>query len=130
MTRPREDIVLDASARARLTSLLQTTGVERADVLCRWALSLSLADPTAPPPVTAPASTCVALPWWGREVAFAEIYAGLVRLHCARLGEDASVDVAERLRAHVHRGLALLDERVSDDGPEAIVAAVLEAGDD
>ena len=52
---PLEQIRLSQAAKEQLLRLKRRTGIKNWNVLCRWGLCRSLAEPTPPSPVTIPA---------------------------------------------------------------------------
>lgn len=107
MTPPVDPVRLSSKARDQLTTLKRRTGIKTMNVLCRWALCESLADPSTPSPTHAGADTAVEIAWrvFGGE--HAGVYAALIRHRCHRDGVEPDA-VAEHLRLHIHRGIARL----------------------
>lgn len=104
-----ETVRLTKRAKDQLIRLKSKTGIEQWNVLSRWALCLSLADPTPPSAVAVSGEAAVEMSWkvFGGEAA--EVYAVLVRQRCWAdgLGWEAKV-VGEQLRLHLHRGVGIL----------------------
>jgi DNA sulfur modification protein DndE len=104
-----ETVRLSQKAKEQLIRLKGATGIKNWNVLCRWALCMSLADPTPPSPVPVPADSSVEMTWkvFGGETA--EVYAALVRERCMMDGlESEDKVVAEQFRLHLHRGIGML----------------------
>ena len=58
------DIIrLSEKQKQQLIVLKRRTGIENWNVLCRWALCLSLADPTEPPKEDIPTDSNVEMTW-------------------------------------------------------------------
>ncbi len=104
-----ETIRLSQKGRDQLVSLKAATGIKNWNILSRWALCISLADPTPPSPRTLPADSSVEMSWkvFGGEVT--DVYAALIRERCVLdgLGVEPKV-VAEQFRLHLHRGIGAL----------------------
>lgn len=112
-----EGITLSKQAREQLIRLKRRTGIEHWNVLCRWALCRSLAEPGAPPPARHPADSNVEMTWrtfGGRQ---ADLYLALLEERCASDGLQPSPEMLQQqFRLHLHRGIASLaaDRSISD----------------
>ncbi|MBK4717540.1 DNA sulfur modification protein DndE [Azospirillum sp. YIM DDC1] len=104
-----EHVKLSQHAREQLIRLKRHTGMEHWNVLCRWALCVSLAEPTVPPPVKIVADSNVEMSWKVFGGRYAELYTALVRARCIRdgLGHDDET-IAQQFRLHLHRGIGYL----------------------
>ncbi len=104
-----ETIRLTKRAKDQLIRLKSKTGIKQWNVLSRWALCLSLADPTPPSAVAVSGESAVEMNWkvFGGDAS--EVYAALVRQRSWEdgLGGEPKV-VAEQLRLHLHRGVGIL----------------------
>lgn len=104
-----EHVRVSSQAREQLIRLKRYTGIEHWNVLCRWALCVSLAEPTIPPMVKIPADSNVEMSWRVFGGRYAELYTALVKQRCLSDGlgidEDTLVD---QFRLHLHRGIGYL----------------------
>ena len=109
MALPIGNIRLSQQAREQLIRLKRYTGIKNWNVLCRWGLVLSLAEPSTPMVTRIPSDSSVEMTWkvFGGE--YQELYLALVRLRCHEdgLGTDDET-VASQFRLHLHRGIAHL----------------------
>lgn len=104
-----EHIRLSKQAREQLIRLKRYTGIEHWNVLCRWALCRSLAEPSVPPPAKIPADSNVEMSWRVFGGRHADIYAALVKQRCVRDGLPPDDEtVSQQFRLHLHRGIAYL----------------------
>ena len=104
-----KQIRLSAQAKEQLIRLKTRTGIGQWNVLCRWALCLSLRQPTPPTPLDVPADSNVEMSWqvFGGEAQ--ELYLALVKERCAADGLGTSEEVvARQFRLHLHRGISYL----------------------
>ncbi len=104
-----ETVRVSQKAKDQLLRLKATTGLKQWNELSRWALCVSLADPTSPSRMAAPGDSSVEMRWdtFGGEVA--EIYEALVRERCMADGVGTAQKVlAEQFRLHLHRGIGAL----------------------
>lgn len=104
-----EHIHLSQQAKEQLMRLKRTTGIGSWNVLCRWALCVSLAEATAPASKRIPADSNVEMTWRVFGGALGHVYLALVKERCERDGlgtEEATV--AQQFRLHLHRGIAYL----------------------
>jgi DNA sulfur modification protein DndE len=102
-------IRLSAQAKEQLIRLKTRTGISQWNILCRWALCLSLREPTPPTPIEIPADSNVEMSWavFGGE--WHEIYLALLKARCLRDRLDTSGETLNRqLRLHLHRGIGYL----------------------
>jgi DNA sulfur modification protein DndE len=115
-----EHIRLSQQAKDQLIKLKRVTGIEHWNVLCRWALCLSLAEQSVPPQSKIPADSNVEMSWKVFGGRYADLYLALTRERCVRDGLGADPDtVAQQFRLHLHRGISYLagnkDLRKIDD---------------
>ena len=120
-----ETVRITKQGRDQLSKLKSRTGIAQWNVLCRWALCLSLAEdgrPRAPKAGERP----IEIAWKTFGVDYADLYLGLIKQRCVRdgLGTDDQV-VSNELHAHVHRGISYL---AGDKGMKSIEALVARAG--
>jgi DNA sulfur modification protein DndE len=109
METPIERIRLSPTAKDQLTKLKRITKIEQWNILCRWALCRSLAEPTPPSLVPIPAYSNVEMTWnvFGGEIADALLIALKQRCHNDGLGTDKNT-LKEQFRLHLHRGIGYL----------------------
>jgi len=122
---PLEHIRLSQSARDQLITLKRRTNIAHWNVLCRWALCRSLAEPTAPPAARLVLDSNVEMTW--------RVFAGnhgdelwaLMRYRCHQDGLELDEEtLAQQFRLHLHRGIGYLfgDPQVTDIAGFASVA--------
>ncbi len=102
-------IKLSQAAKDQLVKLKRQTKIPTWNVLCRWALCRSLAEPTPPSPVPIPADSNLEMSWqvFGGELADVLAIALKQRCHNDGLTLDAET-LAMQLRLHLHRGIGYL----------------------
>src|SRR2546425_1274705 len=106
---PSDNTRLSQQAKEQLIKLKRLTGIEHWNVLCRWALCVSLAEHTVPPQVKIPADSNVEMSWRVFGGRYADLYLALVKERCRR--DDFQTDpetLAQQFRLHLHRGIAYL----------------------
>lgn len=104
-----EHIRLSQQAKDQLIKLKRVTGIEHWNVLCRWALCLSLAEQSVPPQSKIPADSNVEMSWKVFGGRYADLYLALMRERCVRDGLGTDPDtVAQQFRLHLHRGISYL----------------------
>ncbi len=104
-----EHIRLSQQAKDQLIKLKRVTGIEHWNVLCRWALCLSLAEQSVPPAAKIPADSNVEMSWKVFGGRYADLYIALVKERCVRDGLGTDPDtVAQQFRLHLHRGISYL----------------------
>jgi DNA sulfur modification protein DndE len=105
-----ETIRLSQDAKEQLVRLKRHTGLTQWNVLCRWALLRSLAEPTDPPNVKVPADSNVEMAWRVFAGAYASLFEALVTARYAKSGRPSRdrAELAEYFRQHLHRGIGTL----------------------
>lgn len=102
-------IRLSNQAKEQLVRVKAKTGIQNWNVLCRWALCLSLAEGTLPADFDIPSDSNVEMSWevFGGE--YQDIYEALIRQKCLHDGlEDDPATLHRYFRAHLHRGISYL----------------------
>lgn len=96
-------------AKDKLSRLKGKTGIDQWNILCRWALCLSLREPTLPADYYIPADSNVTLEWHTFAGEYHELYEALVIQRCINdgLGTDPGT-LAKYFRLHLHRGIDYL----------------------
>lgn len=104
-----ETVRLSQRGKEQLTRVKRDTGIKNWNVLSRWALCLSLAEPTVPSPATIPTDSSVEMSWKVFGGLDAEVFRALVLQRCTHdgLGTDPET-VAQQFRLHLHRGIGYL----------------------
>ena len=104
-----EHIRLSQQAKDQLVKLKRVTGIEHWNVLCRWALCVSLAEQSKPSNAKIPADSNVEMSWKVFGGRYADLYTALLKERCVRdgLGTDPKT-LARQFRLHLHRGISYL----------------------
>lgn len=104
-----EHVRLSQRAKDQLVKLKRATGIKHWNILCRWALCVSLAEQSAPPQSRILANSNVDMSWKVFGGRYADLYYILVKERCIRdgLGTDPEI-VAQQFRLHLHRGISYL----------------------
>lgn len=104
------------TGRNQLLTLKRRTGIQHWNVLCRWALCRSLAEPSMPPKITAGPDSNVEMTWRVFAGDLGDTFQALVRYRCHQDGVPLDEEtVAQQFRLHLHRGIGYLvgDAQVS-----------------
>lgn len=100
---------LSSQARDQLIRLKSKTGIGQWNVLCRWALVVSLSEPTTPTPVEIPADSNVEMTWQVFGGEHSELYWALLKARCAKDGFGLDeTSISRQFRLHLHRGIGYL----------------------
>ncbi len=104
-----ETVRLSQRGKEQLMRLKRTTGIKNWNVLCRWALALSLADSTVPLVKEIVTDSNVEMTWKTFGGSASDLYYAHV-VHRAYVEANATDDDAvERVfLAHLHRGIGYL----------------------
>lgn len=109
MEPPVERVRISQAAKDQLIKLKRATKIDQWNILCRWALCRSLAEPTPPSPIAIPADSNVEMTWqvFGGAIGDLLIIAFRQRCHNDGLSSDKET-VATQFRLHLHRGIGYL----------------------
>jgi DNA sulfur modification protein DndE len=109
MEAPLERIKLSQAAKDQLVKLKRVTKIDQWNILCRWALCRSLAEPSPPSPVAIPADSNLEMTWqvFGGTIADPMLVALKQRCHTDGLSTDQET-LAQQLRLYLHRGIGYL----------------------
>ena len=104
-----ETFHISQRGKDHLVKLKRITGITQWNILCRWALALSLADPTVPLVRDVKGDSNVELTWKTFGGSWADVYLAHVRLRAwEELGSTSDADVEKTFMAHLHRGIGYL----------------------
>ncbi|MEP9382934.1 DNA sulfur modification protein DndE [Nocardioides sp. KR10-350] len=114
---PIDHIRLTQQARDQLITLKRRTGIQHWNVLCRWALCRSLAEPAKPPAIKLTFDSNVEMNWRTFSGEVGDVLWALVTLRAHNDGLPVDEEtLAQQFRLHLHRGIGYLvgDPRVID----------------
>jgi DNA sulfur modification protein DndE len=108
-----ETVRISKKGRSQLIRLKRNTGIDQWNILCRWALCLSLSDPSIPPVTIDKEEQGVEINWRTFGGKLSDLYLGLLKARCLQDNLKCTDPVlSEQLRLHIHRGLGrLLDDK-------------------
>lgn len=112
-----EHVRISRTARDQLITLKRRTGIMQWNVLCRWALCRSLAEPARPPAIRLTLDSNVEMTWRVFAGDLGDVLWALVRYRCDLDGLPLDDEtMTQQFRLHLHRGISYLagDTRVSD----------------
>jgi|SRR6056297_2280800 len=103
-------VKLSNQAKEQLIRLKTRTGIDQWNILCRWALCVSLKEPTPPTPIEYPVDSNVEMTWQTFGGEHHEIYLAIVKERCEADGLDCYDErvVGAQFRLHLHRGIGYL----------------------
>ncbi|WHM36019.1 DNA sulfur modification protein DndE [Streptomyces sp. BPTC-684] len=104
-----ENIRLATPSKDRLVRLKRTTGISQWNVLCRWALALSLADASTPLVKDIVTDSNVEMSWKTFAGQHGDLYLALLKQRCVADGlEPTDENVSKTLTIHLARGIGYL----------------------
>ncbi|MEN9360605.1 MAG: hypothetical protein RL095_2140 [Verrucomicrobiota bacterium] len=104
-----ETVRVSQRARDHLIALKRHTKIENWNVLCRWALMVSLKNPDRPTKSTPGADSNIEMSWRTFAGANDEVITALVKQRCVIDGIDPNPEnYAEELKLHLQRGITAL----------------------
>ena len=109
MEPPVNTIRLSQTAKDQLIKLKRHTKIDQWNILCRWALCRSLAEPTIPSPIPIKSDSNVEMTWrvFGGEMSDILLIALKQRCYNDGLVLDPET-LATQFRLHLHRGIGYL----------------------
>lgn len=114
---PLDHIRVSQQARDQLITLKRRTGIQHWNVLCRWALCRSLAEPAPAPAIKLVLDSNVEMSWRTFSGELGDVLWALLKMRCHNDGLPLDEDtLAHQFRLHLHRGIGYLvgDTRVTD----------------
>jgi DNA sulfur modification protein DndE len=118
-----EIVRVSQQGKEQLIKLKRLTGIKQWNTLCRWALCMSLRDPTQPLVRDVVTDSNVEMSWRTFAGSFGEVYTALLRQRCHADGLELNDDnLALTFNAHLHRGLGFLAGDSVLRSPESLVA--------
>ncbi|MFI1884697.1 DNA sulfur modification protein DndE [Streptomyces jumonjinensis] len=123
-----DTVRLSQPAKDRLVRLKRTTGITQWNVLCRWALTLSLKDPSTPLVKDVVTDSNVEMTWKTFAGQYRDIYLALLKQRCVADGEEPTDEnVAKTLTVHLHRGIGYLGGQKEFQSLEGLVGSAVPA---
>lgn len=104
-----EYIRLSEKAKGKLITIKRNTKIENWNVLCRWALMLSLKEPSIPPHEDIVTDSNVEMTWkvFGGE--FSDIYLAMLKQRIYKdYGKVNEDELYYYFKLHLHRGISYL----------------------
>ena len=109
MKPPVETVRISKQGRDQLMKVRRQTGIENWNILCRWALCLSLREETPPPSLKQKLDGGVEMTWKVFSGEESDTYSSLISVRVQKDGlEDDEDAFANCLKAHLHRGLSYM----------------------
>ena len=104
-----DPVKVSERAKNQLITLKRRTGVENWNVICRYALTRSIAEPSLPPEEHIPLNSNIEMSWKTFGGEYSDIYEQLIRTRAIHDIPDASEEVIKRqFYLHLHRGISYL----------------------
>ena len=109
-----DNIRLSEKAKQQLIVIKRKTGIENWNVLCRWALCLSLAEESIPPFEDIQTDSSVEMSWKVFAGDYSQILQSIFIQRCySDLHEYTRDDTAKLFKIHLHRGISYLFTKAS-----------------
>lgn len=109
-----ETIKLSEKERQQLITLKRKTKIEHWNVLCRWALCMSLADKSIPPHEELASDSSLEMTWKTFTGGKEELYLSILRERIYKDGLNINNDEHKLIRTHINRGISFLINRCND----------------
>ena len=112
-----DTVRVSQQAKEQLTRLKRRTGIQNWNVLCRWALCISLGEKDPPAQAAFVTDSNIEMTWRTFGGEFADLYLALIELRCFQdgIGTDEET-VSEQFQLQLHRGIGYLfgDKTLTD----------------
>ncbi|PZO42692.1 MAG: DNA sulfur modification protein DndE [Pseudanabaena frigida] len=109
MEPPVDRIRISQNAKEQLLKLKRATHIEHWNVLCRWALCKSLAEPTPPSIINILTDSNVEMTWQVFAGNLSDILIVALKQRCHNDGLDTDKEtLAAQFRLHLNRGIGYL----------------------
>ena len=109
MKAPVETVRINSKGRDQLIKLKRQTGIDQWNIICRWALCVSLREPSTPPPNPIGPEQGVEISWRVFSGENSELYSAMIYMRCLQDGlETSPEELSHCIRDHIHRGLGFL----------------------
>jgi DNA sulfur modification protein DndE len=103
-----DSIKLSEKQKQQLMRLKTKTGIENWNVLCRWALCMSLAEDSTPPVEDIPSDSNVEMSWKVFAGEYADVYLAVLReTYQKKSSQLDGVHFADFIKLHLNRGVNL-----------------------
>lgn len=97
---------LSIPEREKLIRIKSRTGIQNWNILCRWALCWSLAEPTIPGGIDPLSDSTVEMDWATFAGEYGEVYEAIIRQRCNNDGLGDSQEILVKyFRLHLNRGI-------------------------
>jgi DNA sulfur modification protein DndE len=107
-----EIIRLSEKQKQQLIVLKRKTSIENWNVLCRWALCMSLSVPRPLPREEVPSDSNVEMTWKTFAGEYSEIYLSVLKQAYKNDVDDPSqIDMLGYLKLHINRGISLIQKK-------------------
>ena len=108
-----DSIKLSEKQKQQLVRLKSKTGIENWNVLCRWALCMSLAEDSIPPVEEIPSDSNVEMSWKVFAGEYADVYLAILReVYQKQNTHLESVYFGDFVKLHLNRGISFLNTQI------------------
>lgn len=102
-----DSIKLSEKQKQQLVRLKSKTGIENWNVLCRWALCMSLAEDSIPPVEEIPSDSNVEMSWKVFAGEYTDVYLAVLReAYHKQSAHLAGVHFGDFVKLHLNRGIS------------------------
>ena len=102
-----DSIKLSEKQKQQLVRLKSKTGIENWNVLCRWALCMSLAEDSIPPVEDIPSDSNVEMSWKVFAGEYADVYLAVLReTYQKQTAHLEGVQFGDFVKLHLNRGIS------------------------
>lgn len=104
-----KQVRLSQESKDHLSRLKSKTGIKNWNILCRWALTYSLAENTLPTGILSASDSNLEMSWYTFGGEYAEIYEVLMKAWCIKMGLPTDDETLSKyFRLNLERGIAYL----------------------
>ena len=120
-----KQLKLSQNEKEKLIRIKAKTGITSWNVLCRWALCVSLNDSAVPFGPEVPSDSNVEMSWQTFGGEYQEIYEAVVRERCRMDNiENDPIQIARYFRLHLQRGINALSSKAGPKNADELLSIV------
>lgn len=125
-----KQIKLSKQERDRLIRIKAKTGIKNWNVICRWALCVSLSDESVPFGPEIPSDSSVEMSWSTFGGDYQEIYETIFLQRCREDKIEETPDaIAKYFRLHLNRGINYLASKNGPKDANDLLSLIVRKGD-
>lgn len=121
-----ETVRVSEKAKIQLITLKRRTGIQNWNILCRWALCISLGEKSEPPNEDIPSDSSIEMTWKTFTGGEEDLYLALIQIRASNAGIKIEKEkINKYFRLHLHRGISYIVSNPKMNKIEDLIRLVL-----